>query len=534
MEFSGRVVVRPIQAGAWKKMGASPAAATQHIAAARAAIQQDVVGYVRETDEYILDVPNGTSDKNYMFALWLSGNYEYVTPDWIVYPMDTIPNDTMFASLWGHTKCETPKAWDLFTGSNAVTVAGCDTGVRLTHEEMVGHLVNGFNAVNDLAQVNGGQVNDLNGHGTHTAGTMGAMGNNARGIAGIGWNFGVMPIRVSNSAGGSAFMSDLTQGARWGADNGARAVNVSYSGVNDPSVQTTGNYMKTTRNSLLCWAAGNAGSNLGTWDWADVIIVGATTQADARASFSNFGTPIDVVAPGVTIRSSYFNADNGYADSDGTSMATPFVTGMCALLMAANGDLTAQQIETIIFATCADLGAAGNDTTFGWGRVNVYQALRNLYNNYWFWVKGYTKLVGEAVSGGLAQAQKSDDSYLVVNTQPDSAGRPLPIELEFSAVSTNKVVSQISFDCELRASITSLLLRTYMFDYVANAYVLVDTRIAPTVDTHVTVTPASPARFRQVGTGNMKTKVILGPHSTGGQPFWRIFVDEVRWQTKAP
>lgn len=534
MEFSGQVVARPLQVSTLLELGYSQAAADFIRKVAAADIANDVKEYVPETDEYILTVPQGMADREFVLMLRAKGNYDYVTPDWRVFPT-VIPNDTQWANLWGHVKAQTPQAWDLFTGANTIIVANCDTGVRLDHEEFVGQLVPGFNAVNDLPQASGGQVNDLHGHGTHTMGTMAALGNNAKGITGIGWNFKGMPVRVSNLASGSANMSDLTQGARWAADNGARAVNVSYSGVSDPTVQTTGNYLKVTKNSLLCWAAGNNNTNQSGFDWADVIIVGATDSADARASFSNYGTSVDCVAPGVNILSTYLSSTSSYAWMDGTSMATPFVTGLCALLMASNpGGLTAAAVEANLYAGCQDLGAAGDDSVFGKGRVNAYKSLRNAYNWYFIPASSASPLQGVKTVGWGYSIKYSDNNYMSFSPVADGMGNALPIIVETTAYTTAKVVAAMSCTWEVKASGAGFTLDTYMWNYSTGAYVLVDTRAAPTADTQITVSQATGANFVNPTSRGMKTKFVLRPNVTTTDLSWTFTMDQIKWQTKVP
>ncbi len=532
MEFTGRMTVRPVQMDAWAQRGVPESVARARRQNARAAILSLAIKYVPETDEYVIRVPKGANENSLSRSLMGTGNYQYVTPDWRVYPL-LIPNDTNYNLQWSHPRCQAPQGWDLFTGANTVIVALTDTGVRLDHLDLAASLVSGYNAVTNLPQANGGQVGDLNGHGTHTAGIPCAIGNNALGVCGVGWNFKLMPIRVSDSPGGGAFLSDLTEGARWAADNGARVVNTSYSGVSDPSVQTTGNYIKFTRNGFYCWAAGNNGAVMNNFDWPDVTIVGATDSADNRAGFSNYGVALDCFAPGVSILSTYFSSNNSYAYIDGTSQASPYAAGVGAMVTAANLSLPASTVETIVYQSCTDLGAPGNDNVFGWGRVNVYQALRNTYNNYWFQPTGFSILVGQLISGGVPQLRTSDNTYLHVRNVFDSTGVPLPTEVQIDSNSTNKMVNVMRFEFEVRSSISSCLLRTYLWDYVANMYALVDSRIAPTGDSTVTITPSNPARFRQGSTGNMRAKIVLGPHSTGTANGWDLFLDIARWQTTA-
>src|SRR5207237_949281 len=149
--------------------------------------------------------------------------YQYVEPDWICYPQLT-PNDPFFGSQWHHATIHSEKAWDVLTGSSSITIAITDTGVDHTHPDLMALLVPGYNAVDNLAETSGGQTNDVNGHGTHVAGDAAAAGNNGIGVSGVGWNFRIMPIRVSNVSGGGSSSSALSAGARWAADHGAKVI----------------------------------------------------------------------------------------------------------------------------------------------------------------------------------------------------------------------------------------------------------------------------------------------------------------------
>ena len=300
-----------------------------------------------------------------------TGDYEYAEPDWICHPTQTIPNDPSYPAQWHHIKVRSPFAWDTTTGDASLVIAIVDGGVMLDHTDLVGALVPGYNAADDLAQSAGGDVSDVDGHGTFVAGLAGAVGNNGIHVAGIGWDFSLMPVRYYNSPGGG-YLHHILAGARWAADHGARCVNVSQTGVEYNSVQTTGAYLK-NRGSLLFWAAGNDSRDLSWFDWDDVIIVGATNPNDGKASFSAYGQAVDVYAPGTNIVST--GLPGGLATGSGTSASTPIVAGICALIWSNRPHLTADEVEERLYYGCVDLGAPGNDSYWGWGRVDSYASV---------------------------------------------------------------------------------------------------------------------------------------------------------------
>lgn len=370
-EFSGQMIIRPLQMDDAVRKTGSEAAARQLRASAAARLKGNIVRYAPEVDEYVVKVPRGENETSFSRKLMATGEFQYAQPNWILYPVGT-PNDPQYGSQWHHQTMRSWWAWDRVTGSNSIVIAVTDTGCDLTHPDLAASYVPGYNSVDHLAQVNGGNVGPIHPHGTHVAGCAAAIGNNGVGVAGVGWNFKIMPIRVSNSTGGGATYDSLAEGARWAADHGAKVISASYSGIGDPSIETTGAYCR-TKGALYLYAAGNNGANLTGFDFANVTIVGATDVGDVRASFSAYGPAVDVFAPGVGILATV--PGGGYEAWNGTSMATPLANGLCALIWSANPSLTPEEVETILETSCTDLGAPGNDNEWGWGRIDVYRAI---------------------------------------------------------------------------------------------------------------------------------------------------------------
>jgi subtilisin family serine protease len=375
-EFSGVLVARPLQATRAAERGLSEA---EH-ARAKAQAERDLraIGVARhfpEVDEFLVKVPEGETESTVIARLMATGNFEYVEPDWIVFPV-ACPNDGQFTQQWHHAanRLGSCAAWDLETGSPDIVVAICDTGILATHEDLLLHKRDGFHVPSQTWESQGGPINDINGHGTNCSGSAAANGNNSVGVAGMGWNLGHRTMRVTDSADGSASLSNLTLAARTAADAGDKVASVSYSGVNSSTVFTTGDYVR-SKGALLVWAAGNSNVNLSGNREDSVIVVGATDQNDARASFSNYGTLVDLFAPGVSIRTTARTATNAYANVSGTSFACPITAGLCGLIWSRNPSLTPAQVESILRSTCVDLGTAGVDGTFGYGRINAAAAI---------------------------------------------------------------------------------------------------------------------------------------------------------------
>ncbi len=387
LEFTGQMIVRPRQdlyaatnprpdaspARSWMPIPGQKAAQADIADPARARIINDVIEHFGEVDEYVVRVPEGHDENSYAKMLMATGDYEYVTPNWLCFTTDTVPNDPNFGNSWQHINVESAKAWDIFTGDSSIIVAVVDSGADLDHPDLVDRWIPGFNSDQNLAQVDGGNVNDENGHGTFVAGCAAATGNNGTQVVGMGWNLSVMPIRATPAGtAGSAFSADLDQGARWAADNGATVVNTSFSGVDGANVQTTGAYCR-ARGTLSFRSAGNDNRNLSGFDHADVVVVGASTPSDSKASFSAFGRGVDLTAPGDAVRSTRNGGSQG--TGSGTSFSAPIAAGVAAMIAASNPTLDINDVEQILFDTCDDIGVPGEDDTFGHGRVNLFQAM---------------------------------------------------------------------------------------------------------------------------------------------------------------
>ncbi len=372
LEYSGRLVARPIQPSDAPLRALGPADAAARARRARAGLAPVAIAHYPEVDEFVIPVPAGETEPQAIARMMATGDFQYVTPDWVCYPVD-VPNDPLFPDQWHHATMDAARAWEVTTGSAAVVCAFVDTGIDLDHPDLAPLLVPGYNSVSGVPQASGGLVDDVNGHGTAVAGSAAAIGNNAQGVAGIGWNLRIMPVRTSDVPGGGAFMSDILAGARWAADHGAHVVSASYTGVADPSVGTTGAYIRAA-GSIFCFAAGNDAADL-PFDHPDVLVVAATAPDDTLAGFSARGQAIDVAAPGVSIWTT-FNG-GGYGPTGGTSLSTPIVNGVLGMIRSVNPDLTNDQAVAILLASCDDLGPPGEDDLFGHGRVNLFRAVRD-------------------------------------------------------------------------------------------------------------------------------------------------------------
>lgn len=367
LEFSGELIVRPMlrPAVALRINGGAPDAAPLTAARARLAPQQ--VEYIAATDEYVVRVPAGQNENTYAAELLATGEYEYVHPNWICYPA-AVPNDPQYGSQWHLPQIGADFAWDISTGEPSMIIAFVDSGVDVDHADLQARLTSGYNSVNRLAEIDGGLVSDVNGHGTAVAGSAAAITNNNVGVAGVAWDAALMPIRTSNNSDGTASLSNILNGAQWAVDHGASVVTISFTGVQSPSVNTTGQYVR-DNGGLMCYAADNYNTDHSGWDHPAVIVVGATTASDTKASFSSYGRGVDVFAPGVSILTT--TNGGGYGSASGTSFATPITAGAVSVIWSVDPNRPPQDVEQFLFNGCLDLGEPGDDEYWGHGRIDV-------------------------------------------------------------------------------------------------------------------------------------------------------------------
>lgn len=311
------------------------------------------------------------NEEEFCKQLVASGAVEFAEPDYKL-PLCWTPNDPSYSQQWFHTKISSAAAWDIARGNSSVVVAVCDTGVQANHSDLAANLLPGFNSVDGT-----NNTTPVHPHGTMVSGCISALGNNGLGGAGVAFGVKVLPIRVSSSNTGSAYLSDMATGVRWAADHGARVINLSYSGAQYATIDQAAQYAR-GRGALLFMAAGNEGLNVTSTypDYPSFVLVGSTNPSDGRSTFSNYGTAVDMVAPGESIFTTTTN--NGYASVAGTSFASPIAAAGAALVLSYKPSLTPSELETAILSSCDDIGATGDDGVFGRGRLNVAAALRRV------------------------------------------------------------------------------------------------------------------------------------------------------------
>ncbi|MEX2462422.1 MAG: S8 family peptidase [Paenibacillaceae bacterium] len=281
------------------------------------------------------------------------------------------PNDLLYSKYqWNLPIIKTEIGWDVGKGSENVIVAVVDTGADLNHPDLQGRLQTGYNVVDSQSP----PMDDV-GHGTHVAGIISALVNNGEGVAGMTWYNPVMPIKVLDETGaGNTY--NVAQGIIWAADHGAKVINMSLGNYADANFLHDAIKYAYDKDIVLIAASGNDNTEEPGFPAAypEVFAVAAADASKHKASFSNFGTYIDVTAPGVNIASTY--PHNQYAALSGTSMASPHVTALAALIRSTNPQLKNTEVMEIMRKTAEDLGTPGKDKYYGYGQIDVVRALQ--------------------------------------------------------------------------------------------------------------------------------------------------------------
>lgn len=342
----------------------------------------------------------------------------YAEPNYIRKPYQ-VPNDTFYDLQWHYPAINLPQAWDITTGDAGVIVAVVDTGVFLTHADLLGQLVAGYDFISDAANARDGDgidpnpddpgdsliISNSSWHGTHVAGTIAAATNNAAGVSGVAWDAKIMPIRVLGAFGGSSY--DIIQSIRYaaGLSNDSKGfppqkadiINLSLGGGGFSQASQDAYTAVRGEGVIVVAAAGNENTSQLSYpaSYNGVVSVSATDFDNNRAPYSNFGSAVDIAAPGGSTGADLNN--DGYGDGvlstlvddssgtravaysfyQGTSMATPHIAGVFALMRSIH-PMTPDEIDGSLAngALTTDLGAGGRDDIYGFGLIDALKAVQ--------------------------------------------------------------------------------------------------------------------------------------------------------------
>jgi thermitase len=302
----------------------------------------------------------------------------WAEPNWIVHATAT-PDDPLFAQTPGVSAIGAPAAWDAlglgaFPATGGVPVGIVDTGIDATHEDLAGKVI--ACATSSDGAVSEGTCADDAGHGTHVAGTIGAIAGNHIGVAGVAFSSPLIICRALG-ADGSGTVADVAACVRWAHAAGAKVISMSLGGPASKTLAAAASAVWAgggRGGSLLVAAAGNDGDGQIEYPAGlpEVVSVAAVDASDAHAPFSNANDDVEVAAPGVDVLSTRLGG--GYVRMSGTSMATPHASGAAALLWDATPGALPRTIRKRLDGAVDDLGAPGRDPLFGYGRVDVARA----------------------------------------------------------------------------------------------------------------------------------------------------------------
>jgi hypothetical protein len=319
--------------------------------------------------------------EKYLKLLRANENIEYAEPNYLRAKesiTSSIPNDPGFGNQWGLNTIGIQNAWNgIGQVSGEVTVAVIDEGVDMEHPDLINRIApGGYDFVDEDNNPRPNPLDPEEQHGTHVAGIISAETNNSIGIAGTAGTYPVkiLPLRVLAYGNGNDF--DIAEAIKYAADKGVEVINMSLGGYGSSEVLEDAVEYALEKNVVVVAAAGNEMDNANYYSPANidgVVTVSAVNNMNSLAGFSNYGTVVELAAPGVNILSSVPGAR--YESWDGTSMATPFVSGSAALLILKNPNFSRAIIEGMLFDSAKDLGASGRDSSFGYGLLDVNAAL---------------------------------------------------------------------------------------------------------------------------------------------------------------
>ena len=424
-----------------------------------------------------LKIPKGSNVESFIEKISKNPSVEIAEPNYLLKTLTTIPNDQYFQQLWGMNNLlndadiDAPEAWSKLTGSDDIVVAVIDSGVDYSHEELADNMwINPGEIVgNGIDDDHNGHIDDIyganffgentsdpmddNGHGTHCAGTIAALGNNEVGVTGVSWNAKIMAVKFLNSEG-SGYVNDAIEAITYAIDQGAHIMSNSWGGGGYSQLMYDAISDANDAGVLFVAAAGNWNRNNDYvnfypqgYQLPNVISVAATNSSDNKARFSHYGAnTVHLGAPGVNIYSTVpigscrFCNNSGYRSASGTSMATPHVSGAAALLLAQSPALSVADLKAAIIDS-VDPNPSMAGITISGGRLNVNNALNYAKYTVAFTSDSHAILHGTDTSYTMNVTALSGDITLDLDLQPLADGLSGAIADSTLTIPANTTVS---------------------------------------------------------------------------------------------
>lgn len=350
---------------------------------------------VAAQDLVTVAVEDGASVSQKIDELMASEEVLYAQPNYL-YALEYEPNDPVFqgsmAKWWHLDDIGIFRAWDIAKVGKTVRVATIDSGVRTDHEDLKANLdlASAYNTYTGESGASAAEDKSANGHGTHVAGLVAAEADNGIGVAGSSFNAEVIPVNVIHTGGpyaGKSTTADMVEALSYIMEfnkreqNDIRVVNISMGGyAYDPALASSVS-VATGRDIVIVAAGGNEGKTAQgaqpsyPSDLPDVVSVTWYNSLGERDSRSDYGSGKTIAAPGTSIYSTLNSSAAAYGTLSGSSMASPVVAGVCALMFSANPDLSGAELRSILYATAIDAGDPGWDPYYGYGKIDAHKAV---------------------------------------------------------------------------------------------------------------------------------------------------------------
>ena len=529
---------------------------------------------------YVISVPDASLDSVPETLQALRSQTSVVSrvqPDYVAYPLATTPNDPMLDLLWGlrnagHTGGSTnadiraTEAWSTWTGSSNVLVAVIDTGVDYTHDDLSGNMwMNpqeaGSLATNGIDDDGNGLTDDFRGwdfyngdnnpiddndHGTHCAGVVGAVGDNAEGVVGVCWDVSLVGLKVLSSKGspdwsyyhGYAYLSDTIDATYYATDIGAKVMNnswgLSISDIHDGDLALLTDAIEYANSNgvLYVAAAGNdARDNDSSYfrtypaslSCSNIIAVAASTHDDGLASFSSYGaTRVDLAAPGKGICSTV--RDDRYEVMDGTSMSAPYVAGAAALLWSCSPDLSAPQVKAALLDS-VDTNAAFAGKMVSGGRLNVARALSSISRLHFDSPSYFGDSWASLTLANMALTNASQQTVEITSDLGDSESLLLHETAAASGVFTNRLFIHLTATASPGNGWIEAMDGTEIVATYTNVAQLLTNRAAAAVSHALSITINTPSQYVPLSTesfqvegvnnGNVLVSMVVSNEATG-------------------